>query len=80
MPEEPPAYYTAAEARRLAALIARGSYRTLRGKDTRRVDEQLDQLRREAREREAAERDAVEAERRRKVTERAQARAKRIVR
>ena len=78
--EDAPRYYTPAEARRLAALIARGSYRTLRGKDTARVDRELDQLRRDAREREAAERDAVEAERRRKVTERAQARAKRIVR
>lgn len=78
--EDAPRYYTPAEARRLAALLARGSYRTVRGKDTRRVDEQIDQLRREARERVAAEDAAVEEARRQKVREKAQARAKRIVR
>jgi hypothetical protein len=78
--EDAPRYYTPAEARRVAALLARGSYRTLRGKDTARVDAELDQLRRQARERVAAEDQAVEDARRRKVRERAEQRARRIVR
>lgn len=78
--EDPPRYYTPGEARRLAALLARGGYRTLRGKDTRRVDAELDQLRRQARERVAAEDQAVEDAQRRKVRERAQKLAARRVR
>lgn len=78
--EDPPRYYTPGEARRLAALLARGSYRTLRGKDTAAVDRQLDQLRRQARERVAAEDQAIEDAQRRKVRERAQKLAARRVR
>lgn len=80
MPEDTPAYYSAAEAREFAGLLARGAFRVLRGKSTARVDERIDRLKERAAERCQAERDAVEAERRRKVAEKAQARAKRIVR
>lgn len=62
MPEDTPAYYSAAEAREFAGLLLRGSVRVLRGKDTKRVDERIDRLKQRAAERCQAERDAVEAE------------------
>lgn len=80
MPEDTPAYYSAAEAREFAGLLLRGSVRVLRGKDTKRVDERIDRLKQRAAERCQAEREAVEAERRRQVQEKAQQRARRVVR
>jgi hypothetical protein len=80
MPEDHPEYYTAAEAKEMAGLILRGSVRVLRGRSTARVDARIEELKRRANQRIAAEREAVEEARLRKVREKAQARAKRIVR
>lgn len=77
MSDDIPRYYTGAEARQLAGLLVRGGLRAVRGKSTDRIDGQIDRLRARAIERVQAEDDAVEDERRRKVRERAQQRAKR---
>lgn len=53
--------YTAAEQARRVALGIRGSLRAHKGRPTARIDDQLDQIEREARQRADAERAAREA-------------------
>jgi hypothetical protein len=51
---EHPDFYSAGESVRRAALLIRGGWRTVHGKDTRKVDRALERLAEEARKREAA--------------------------
>lgn len=77
MPEEHPAYYSAAEAKEMAALLLRGSVRVLRGRSTARVDARIDDLKRRANERIRAEEEAAEALRLKEVREKAAQKAAR---